>query len=310
MSDVFISYARADEAMAQVLVERLTALGLDVWWDRMIPEGVAFEPEIERRLKEATAVVVVWSAASVDSAPVRAEAREALRLGTLTPISIDGTEPPLFFREFQFRDLSGWGGGAEEPAFQQLAIQVVARVKGQEAAAAMPFDGKTAPAASFASQSVGPFRSLGSYLTLIGIFATYLAHAAGFDLFEFFGSYWGVVLATAAFAIALFEFAERDLTRQTKALVARWLRPEPEAEPIRAANAFLAMFEAVFTKRHFSLGCFWRSAVASVAVYLLLILTLVDLETLHASIDAILEAGVGAKSSEVAGPIGLDRRSS
>ena len=39
MADVFISYARADEDYAGRLAERLTELGLEVWWDRRLGSG-------------------------------------------------------------------------------------------------------------------------------------------------------------------------------------------------------------------------------------------------------------------------------
>ena len=39
-----------------------------VWWDRHIQGGSRFSSEIDRALKEAEAVIVLWSPASVQSA--------------------------------------------------------------------------------------------------------------------------------------------------------------------------------------------------------------------------------------------------
>lgn len=96
MADVFISYARSDEAFAARLAGVLEALGLTVWWDRNLATGDDWELEIERQLDAAAAVVVVWSPSSVKSKPVRAEARRADRKGKLAPIVIDNAAPPLF----------------------------------------------------------------------------------------------------------------------------------------------------------------------------------------------------------------------
>ncbi|MEL6317453.1 MAG: SUMF1/EgtB/PvdO family nonheme iron enzyme, partial [Pseudomonadota bacterium] len=292
--------AREDQAQADLLAERLGELGLTVWYDRRLGAGAEFDKEIERQLDAAQAVVVIWSVASVESFGVRSEAHEAANARKLVPIRIDQSRPPLLFRSFQYEDFSGWSGGAAEVCFQRLAIQVTALAKGQEAAAALPLDGETRPSAApgLADRAAGPFRGLGSWLTLIAIVALFLANLLDVNfaaaLSAFLGSGWGSLLAFAAFAIALFQFAERDLTADAKALAARWLRPEPDAKPIKAAQAFLTMFEAVFTKRHFSLACLWRSAVASILLYGALLLALVEWPLLEASATRMVEAGVGA----------------
>ena len=61
MADVFISYARADEAIARRVAKALERAGLDVWWDADLPAHRSYSEVIERNLKEAKAVVVVWS---------------------------------------------------------------------------------------------------------------------------------------------------------------------------------------------------------------------------------------------------------
>jgi hypothetical protein len=58
-----------------------------VWWDDALRTGESFDQIIEKALKDAKAVVVLWSRKSVDSRWVRAEATEAARNRTLVPVS-------------------------------------------------------------------------------------------------------------------------------------------------------------------------------------------------------------------------------
>jgi len=98
MADVFISYARADQARAQTLAVALQQYGWSVWWDRSIVAGDVFDEVIERELDSAKSVVVLWSNASVSSEWVRNEAAVAAKRGALVPALIDITKAPLEFR--------------------------------------------------------------------------------------------------------------------------------------------------------------------------------------------------------------------
>lgn len=108
MAKVFLSYDREDAPRAQAIATALDEAGHDVWWDRHIRGGSQFSKEIEQALNEAKAVVVLWSAHSVDSAWVRDEAAAGRDTGRLVPARIDKTQPPLGFRQFQSIDLSHW----------------------------------------------------------------------------------------------------------------------------------------------------------------------------------------------------------
>ena len=57
MADVFISYAREDRAVAQLLAQGLEAGGRSVWWDREILPGNDFAELIAAELARAKAVV-------------------------------------------------------------------------------------------------------------------------------------------------------------------------------------------------------------------------------------------------------------
>lgn len=108
MAKVFLSYDREDLARAKVVAACLDEAGHDVWWDRHIRGGSQFTKEIEEALTRAEAVVVLWSAHSVESAWVRDEAAVGRDTGRLVPAQIDKTQPPLGFRQFQSIDLSQW----------------------------------------------------------------------------------------------------------------------------------------------------------------------------------------------------------
>jgi hypothetical protein len=121
MADVFISYAREDEKEAQLLASRLEATGLNVWWDRSIIVGETFDAAIERELKAAKSVVVLWSHNSIDSNWVRSEAAKAEKRNVLMPAFIEKVEElPVGFNLKQSADLTGWEGEPSHPGFQAL----------------------------------------------------------------------------------------------------------------------------------------------------------------------------------------------
>lgn len=117
MAKLFLSYSRKDEAKARRLTLWLEREGHDVWRDEDdIGGGASFSSEIEKALKECDAVLVLWSAESIQSAWVRDEAGFGRDCGKLIPFSLDGTEPPLGFRQFQAIGLSKWRVGAPPSA--------------------------------------------------------------------------------------------------------------------------------------------------------------------------------------------------
>src|SRR3954451_21520188 len=116
MAKLFLSYSRKDEARARRLTAWLEREGHDVWRDEDdIGGGASFSSEIEKALKDCDAVVVLWSADSVQSAWVRDEAAYGRDTAKLIPLSLDGTEAPLGFRQFQAIGLSPWKGHREPP---------------------------------------------------------------------------------------------------------------------------------------------------------------------------------------------------
>ena len=122
----FLSYARADQDRAARLARALETAGVDLWWDTMIEGGAAFAKSIEAALEKSNAVIVVWSATSVGSDWVLDEAAKGRDLRKLVPVTFDGTEAPLGFRQYQAIDLSHWRGDARAPEIASIvrAIRV------------------------------------------------------------------------------------------------------------------------------------------------------------------------------------------
>ena len=120
MTKIFLSYARADRDAVQPVAELLDAAGHDVWWDRRIGGGVEFAAEIESALNDADLVLVCWSANAHKSHWVRDEAAAGRDTARLLPATLDGTPPPLGFRQFQTIDLSGWDGRPDDPPAAEL----------------------------------------------------------------------------------------------------------------------------------------------------------------------------------------------
>ena len=89
MTDIFISYSRADRPRIEKLAAALVNEGFDVWWDRHIAAGTHFSKETEAKLNNAKTVIVAWSKASVESMWVADEADVGKRGGKLVPIAID-----------------------------------------------------------------------------------------------------------------------------------------------------------------------------------------------------------------------------
>ena len=132
MAKVFLSYAREDAAAARQLAESIGRAGHDVWWDSHLKGGSRFSTEIDRELKTAQAVVVLWSQASVESAWVQDEAAEGRDSGRLVPVTLGGSRPPLGFRQFHTVDFGIWNGDGEPANLDEL-VEAITKTAGNEA---------------------------------------------------------------------------------------------------------------------------------------------------------------------------------
>ena len=143
MARVFLSYAREDVDTARHLAQAIGARGHDVWWDRHLHGGSRFVAEIDRALKNAETVVVLWSGTSVESAWEQDEAAEGRDSGRLVPVSLGSAKPPLGFRQFHTIELGSWDGNGHSEMVDEL-IHAIARTCGAD----VPKDAQESTAAS------------------------------------------------------------------------------------------------------------------------------------------------------------------
>lgn len=132
MADVFISYASEDRDRVRPLAEALQSRGFNVWWDRSLAAGQDYTAIIERELRAAKAVIVVWTQAAAASTFVRDEAGRARDEGRLVPVLFDRVEIPLGFGAFQAEDFTRWNGGANAPQMQILEEALKAKIEGRD----------------------------------------------------------------------------------------------------------------------------------------------------------------------------------
>ena len=126
MARVFLSYDRDDGAKARPVAAALESAGHSVWWDRHIQGGAQYSKEIDKALRQADAVVVLWSEHSVESPWVRDEAAAGRDSGRLVPLAIDGTDAPLGFRQYHTLDLSRWRGRGRPHCLNELLAAISA----------------------------------------------------------------------------------------------------------------------------------------------------------------------------------------
>lgn len=144
-TSIFLSYSRADQQQILPLVTALESHGFDVWWDGLLKGGDRFLQVTENALETADVVLVAWTETSANSDWVCDEATRGRDRKCLLSITLDGTEPPLGFRQIQYLDVSGEGDVPDRPGFAR-----VLEALGNAGAArpAMPVASGSAPAVS------------------------------------------------------------------------------------------------------------------------------------------------------------------
>jgi hypothetical protein len=129
LSDIFISYASQDRERILPIVHALEKTGWSIFWDRTIPPGKTWRQLIGSEIQSARCVVVVWTAASIESRWVQEEAEIGSRKGILIPVSLDDVEPPFGFGTIQSANLADWDGDPSLPPFGQL-LEAISSVLG------------------------------------------------------------------------------------------------------------------------------------------------------------------------------------
>lgn len=106
MTDVFISYKREERPRCERIAAKLRSLGLDVWFDARLQSGESFDREIERAIKEAKAVLVLWSPRSIESRWVRNEANTGLEGNKLVAVCLENMTLPVAFKDVHYELLT------------------------------------------------------------------------------------------------------------------------------------------------------------------------------------------------------------
>ena len=109
MADIFISYSKADHALALKLSAFLDAEGWTVWWDKSLAAADLYRDEIMKQLDAARTVITIWTPNSIKSGWVRAEAERANAKGKLIPVKtseLTYADIPLPFGEMHTEDIA------------------------------------------------------------------------------------------------------------------------------------------------------------------------------------------------------------
>lgn len=128
---LFLSYSRTDKSRARRVATALQKAGYEIWWDARIEGGAAYARSISAALDAADAVIVLWSAKSIESDWVRDEAAQGRDRHCLIPISLDGSLPPIGFRQYQIIDLSRWHGRSRSREIVAIESAVEAIIGGR-----------------------------------------------------------------------------------------------------------------------------------------------------------------------------------
>jgi len=225
MGQIFLSYAREDRGAAQTLARVVESAGHDVWWDRHLDSGEEFAGQIEAALDGAEVVLVAWSKNSVKSRWVRDEAAAGGDTGRLVPVSIDGSLPPMGFRQFHTMDLAGWKGSKRDGRTSELLQSIDRRLNGKsEARAPQPKLSSTASVAK-------PRRALLAAVTVAVLGAGALLW---FDN-PFRRATANPTIAIAPFTITSSDATMRDLASQSRDSVAHAL--SQSGVPVKLVDA-------------------------------------------------------------------------
>lgn len=130
--DIFISYSREERPAARHFAESFAKEGFSVWWDAVLRSGETFDEVIEKELRAARAVVVLWSKRSVASRWVRAEATLADRANKLVPVIIEVCDRPIIFELTHAAELADWTGDTSDSRWQILVSDLRRLVGGGE----------------------------------------------------------------------------------------------------------------------------------------------------------------------------------
>lgn len=118
MADIYLIYGRADEKIAEKLVELLKARW-SIWWDRLVKQR--FVEEIHEELPNARCALVLWSSTSRVKDTVVDEVKLAQDANIpMVFLSLDGSKAAYGFGGFPTIPIAEWDGDPNDPIFVRL----------------------------------------------------------------------------------------------------------------------------------------------------------------------------------------------
>ena len=124
MADVFISYKSNRRKAAEHLATIFARYGYTTWYDYSLIKGNDFDFQLDREVRAAKAVVVLWCSLSVESRWVSREAGLATKLETLLPVVIERCDLKLAHFSADYVNLTDWDGSPRshklDPLFREL----------------------------------------------------------------------------------------------------------------------------------------------------------------------------------------------
>lgn len=206
MASLFLSYSREDVSQVGPLAAALEGDGHKVWWDQHITGGQEFADIIEHALESADVVIACWTETSVHSGWVRDEAAVGRDRGRLVPVSLDGCQPPLGFRQYHTINLLSWDGEAQSAALNPLKTAIAEKTGG-----VLP------PKAAFPSRRSGSRTRFKSRQWAFASAAAVLLLAGGAYLYP--GLLEGSGNVEPRVAVGQFSLASTDLPREIPPLL-------------------------------------------------------------------------------------------
>ncbi len=128
MAEIFISYKSERRKAAGHLAKILERYGYTVWFDYHLVKGDDFADEIDKRIRAAKAVVVLWCKLGVQSVWVKREAALAAKLKILVPATIEPCDLRVDFDSDHNTDLSEWSGAPLDHKLYPLLDGIAHRV--------------------------------------------------------------------------------------------------------------------------------------------------------------------------------------
>ena len=117
---VFISYKSEEASAAEAIRTALQRAGFDVWWDKQIQCGQAWNQVLDDAVRRANCVVVLWTPSSAKSPWVSHEASIAVAKNSYAPARIQLCTIPAPYSQLQATDIIGWDGTSDHPGVRNL----------------------------------------------------------------------------------------------------------------------------------------------------------------------------------------------